>query len=219
MDDALIRKIVLTVIEQLSNTSINSITDSIFILSNNDNFYFKNELESTGYKLNIASNVKNINIDNYNTIVIDDLSVEILSCIANLIYKDDNISFIINALLSGKRVIGLKNIEKFNNYKQNATNKLFSKLLDLENIAKSYGLIISENKTFLSFFKKIDVKSDIGNTFDLTDKKIITESDILGIINEYSSVVINNKAIITPLVIDYIKDNKINIIYKDKEVL
>lgn len=215
MDDALIRKIVLTVIEQLNNVPINSITDSIFILSDNDNFSFKNELESIGYKLNISSNTKNIDIDNYNTIVIDDLSVEILSCIANLIYKDDNISFIINALLSGKRVIGLKNIEKFSNYKQNVSNKLFSKLLDLENTAKSYGLIVYENKTFLSYLKKMDIKSDISDAFNLTYKKIITESDILGIIDKYSSIAVNNKAIITPLVIDYIRDNKINIIYKD----
>lgn len=219
MEDALIRKIVLTVIEQLNNSSVNSITDSIFILSNNDNFYFKNELESIGYKLDISSNTKNVNIDNYNTIVIDDLSVEILSCIANLIYKNDDISFIINALLIGKKVIGLKNIEKFKNYKQNSTNKLFSKLLDLESTAKSYGLIVSENNTFLSYFKKMDVKRESENIFDLTDKKIITESDILDIINKYSYILVNSKTIITPLVIDYIRDNKINIIYKDKEVL
>ncbi|MEI0532241.1 hypothetical protein R4I97_11845 [Brachyspira pilosicoli] len=210
MDDALIRKIVLTVIEQING----KLANSMFVLSNNDTFLFKDELESIGYKLDIASNVNNANIDNYNIIVVDDLSVEMLSCISNLLYKDDNISFILNALLSGKKVIALKDIKRFNNYNNTASNALLSKLTELENIAKSYGLLIHDNNTFLQYFYDKNVVVNKESTVDLTDKKIITKSDIADVINNCSNIIVSNKAIITPLVIDYIKEKKINILYK-----
>ena len=214
MDDLILKKIVLEVINQLNKTCI----DSIFVLS--DNFCFKNELEGMGYNINITSSVNNINIDDYSAIIIDDLSAEILSCISNLLYKNENIAFIINALLSGKKVIALKNNEKFNNYKNTASNYLFSKLLELENTAKSYGLVILENRNFLSYFKKDNKENNdknivnSGNCFDFTDKKIITKCDIIDIINDYSSIKVKNSVIITPLVMDYIKENKINILYE-----
>ena len=214
MDDLTLKKIVLEVINQLNKTGV----DSIFVLSNG--FCFKNELESIGYNLNIASSANDINIDDYSAIIIDDLSAEILSCISNLLYKNEDISFIINALLSGKKVIALKNNDKFNNYKNTASSQLFSKLLELENTAKSYGLIILEKNNFLSYFKK-DVKENddknivsSGNCCDFTDKRVITKSDIIDIVNDYSSIKVRNNAIITPLVMDYIKENKINILYE-----
>lgn len=214
MDDLTLKKIVLEVIKQLNKTCV----DSIFVLSNG--FCFKNELESIGYNLNIASSANDINIDDYSAIIIDDLSAEILSCISNLLYKNENTSFIINALLSGKKVIALKNNDKFNNYKNTASSQLFSKLLELENTAKSYGLIILEKNNFLSYFKK-DVKENndknivsSGNCCDFTDKRVITKSDIIDIVNDYSSIKVRNNTIITPLVMDYIKENKINILYE-----
>ena len=210
MDDALIRKIVLTVIEQLNKPSVNS----IFVLSNNSVFCFQNELESIGYKVDVSSSVNGINIDNYDIIVLDDLSVELLSCISNLLYKDDNTSFIINALLSGKKVIGLKSSERFENYKKTVANALFSKLLDMENIAKSYGLIISESLDFFSYFNNENEIVNIDNNFDLRDKKIITQDDILDVVNKYSGIIVNKHAIITPLVLDYTRENKINILYE-----
>ena len=214
MDDLTLKKIVLEVIKQLNKTC----TDSIFVLSNS--FCFKNELESIGYNLNIAYSANDINIDDYSAIIIDDLSAEILSCISNLLYKDENTSFIINALLYGKKVIALKNNDKFNNYKNTASSQLFSKLLELENTAKSYGLIILDKNNFLSYFKK-DVKENndknivsSGNCCDFIDKRVITKSDIIDIVNDYSSIKVRNNAIITPLVMDYIKENKINILYE-----
>ena len=214
MDDLTLKKIVLEVINQLNKTYV----DSIFVLSHG--FCFQNELESIGYNLNIASSANDINIDDYSAIIIDDLSAEILSCISNLIYKNENTSFIINALLSGKKVIALKNNEQFDNYKNTASSQLFSKLLELENTAKSYGLIILEKNNFLSYFKK-DVKENddknivsSGNCCDFTDKRVITKSDIIDIVNDYSSIRVRNNAIITPLVMDYIKENKINILYE-----
>ena len=148
------------------------------------------------------------------------MSAEILSCISNLLYKDENTSFIINALLYGKKVIALKNNDKFNNYKNTASSQLFSKLLELENTAKSYGLIILDKNNFLSYFKK-DVKENndknivsSGNCCDFIDKRVITKSDIIDIVNDYSSIKVRNNAIITPLVMDYIKENKINILYE-----
>ncbi|MEI0446720.1 hypothetical protein R4J03_06625 [Brachyspira intermedia] len=214
MDDLTLKKIVLEVINQLNKTCV----DSIFVLSNG--FCFKNELESIGYNLNIASSANDINIDDYSAIIIDDLSAEILSCISNLLYKNENTSFIINALLSGKKVIALKNNDKFNNYKNTASSQLFSKLLELENTAKSYGLIILEKNNFLSYFKKDAKENDdknivsSGNCCDFTDKRVITKSDIIDIVNDYSSIKVRNNTIITPLVMDYIKENKINILYE-----
>lgn len=215
MDDLVLRKIVLEVINQLNNN--NKCTDSIFVLSDNNSFCFKDELENMGYKMHISNKTDNINPNDYSMIIINDLSIEMLSCISNLLYKNDNISFIINALLMGKKVTALKNTEKFDSYKQNASNPLFSKLLELENTAKSYGLSILETKHFLSsFFKKNENEAVIktGNCFDFTDKKIITKSDIIDIINNYSSIKVRSNAIITPLVMDYIKENKINILYE-----
>ncbi len=214
MDDLTLKKIVLEVINQLNKTYV----DSIFVLSHG--FCFQNELESIGYNLNIASSANDINIDDYSAIIIDDLSAEILSCISNLLYKDENTSFIINALLYGKKVIALKDNNKFNNYKNAASSQLFSKLLELENTAKSYGLIILDKNNFLSYFKK-DVKENndknivsSGNCCDFIDKRVITKSDIIDIVNDYSSIKVRNNAIITPLVMDYIKENKINILYE-----
>lgn len=215
MDELVLRKIVLEVINQLNNN--NKYTDSIFVLSDNNSFCFKDELENMGYKLYISNKTDNINPNDYSMIIINDLSIEMLSCIFNLLYKNDNISFIINALLMGKKVTALKNTEKFDSYKHNASDTLFSKLLELENTAKSYGLSILETKYFLSsFFKKNEneVVINTGNCFDFTDKKIITKCDIIDIIDDYSSIKVRNNTIITPLVMDYIKDNKINILYE-----
>ena len=212
MDDLTIRKIVLEVINQLNNKCI----DSIFVLSNNNNFCFQNEIENMGYKLCISNTADNINCEDYCMIIINDLSIEILSCISNLLYKNDNISFIINALLSGKKVIALKNTDKFDTYKRTASNPLFSKLLEFENTAKSYGLSIVETKDFLSSFCKKNDSEVINKSdcFDFTSKKIITKCDIIDIVNNYSSIKVNRNVIITPLVMDYIKDNKINILYE-----
>ncbi|MDO7021455.1 hypothetical protein Q5M86_11795, partial [Brachyspira innocens] len=130
---------------------------------------------------------------------------------------DSNTSFIINALLSGKKVLALKDNDKFDNYKKTASNQLFSKLLELENTAKSYGLIILDSKSFLSYFSKNsnnEIKSSSAS-FDFTDKKVITKSDIMDIVKDYSSIIVRNNVIITPLVMDYIKENKINIIYNE----
>ena len=215
MDDLVLRKIVLEVINQLNNN--NKCTDSIFVLSDNNSFCFKDELENMGYKMLISNKTDNINPNDYSMIIINDLSIEMLSCISNLLYKNDNISFIINALLMGKKVTALKNTEKFDSYKHNASDTLFSKLLELENTAKSYGLSILETKYFLSsFFKKNEneVVINTGNCFDFTDKKIITKCDIIDIIDDYSSIKVRNNTIITPLVMDYIKENKINILYE-----
>ncbi|WP_300367686.1 hypothetical protein [Brachyspira sp.] len=211
MDDSLLKKIVLEVINQLNKTSC---IDSVFVLSKNNNFNFKNELENIGYHLNISSTFDNININDYSIIIIDDLSVEILSCICSLVYKDKNISFLIDALLCGKKVIALKDNSKFNNYKNNASNQLFNKVLELEKIAESYGLVILDNDNFISYFNKNSNIISTGNYFDFTDKKVISKCDIMDIINHYSSIKVRNNVIITPLVMDYIKENKINILYE-----
>ncbi|MDO6993384.1 hypothetical protein Q5M87_05105 [Brachyspira innocens] len=211
MDDLVLKKIVLEVINQLNKTCI----DSVFVLSDNNSFCFKNELENMGYKVDISNNACDFN--NHCMFIIDDLSAEIISSISNLLYKDSNTSFIINALLSGKKVLALKDNDKFDNYKKTASNQLFSKLLELENTAKSYGLIILDSKSFLSYFSKNsnnEIKSSSAS-FDFTDKKVITKSDIMDIVKDYSSIIVRNNVIITPLVMDYIKENKINIIYNE----
>ena len=101
MDDLVLKKIVLEVINQLNKTCI----DSVFVLSDNNSFCFKNELENMGYKVDISNNACDFN--NHCMFIIDDLSADIISSISNLLYKDSNTSFIINALLSGKKVLAL----------------------------------------------------------------------------------------------------------------
>lgn len=84
--------------------------------------------------------------------------------------------------------------------------------MELEKTAESYGLVILDNNNFLSYFNKNIIST--GNCFDFTDKKVISKCDIMDIINHYSSIKIKKNVIITPLVMDYIKENKINILYE-----
>ena len=76
--------------------------------------------------------------------------------------------------------------------------------------------VIVETKDFLSSFCKKNDSEVINKSdcFDFTSKKIITKCDIIDIVNNYSSIKVNRNVIITPLVMDYIKDNKINILYE-----
>lgn len=218
MDDMLIKKIVLAVIEQL-NANSRKKTDSIFVLS--DNIYLKNTLEANGFNVYMSPNINDININDYKAIIIEELSVDMLTSIANLVYKDKNISSIIEALFLGKVVIALRGGIKYYKYKETSSKELYSKLMDLENIVKSYGLLILD---FINIFqyiikgngnknKKID-KSYNTDYFDLTNKKVITEDDIIEVIDNFSGIKVNKGIIITPLVMDYIREYNIEIIYK-----
>lgn len=216
MDDMLIKKIVLAVIEQL-NADSRKKTDSIFVLS--DNIYLKNTLEANGFNVYMSPNINDIN--DYKAIIIEELSVDMLTSIANLVYKDKNISSIIEALFSGKVVIALRGGIKYYKYEETSSKELYSKLMDLENIVKSYGLLILD---FINIFqyiikgkanknKKID-KSYNTDYFDLTNKKVITEADIIEVIDNFSGIKVSKGIIITPLVMDYIREYNIEIIYK-----
>ena len=216
MDDMLIKKIVLAVIEQL-NADSRKKTDSIFVLS--DNIYLKNTLEANGFNVYMSPNINDIN--DYKAIIIEELSVDMLTSIANLVYKDKNISSIIEALFSGKVVIALRGGIKYYKYEETSSKELYSKLMDLENIVKSYGLLILD---FINIFqyiikgkanknKKID-KSYNTDYFDLTNKKVITVADIIEVIDNFSGIKVSKGIIITPLVMDYIREYNIEIIYK-----
>lgn len=214
MDDILIKKIVIAVIERLNKKKLNS----LFVLS--DNNYLKGTLEANGYNVYMSPSAHGIDIKNYNAIIIEELSADILTSIANLIYKNENISFIIEALFSGKLVIALKGGVKYYKYKDTSSKELYSKLMDFENRAKSYGLLILD---FINIFqyiaksnesndKKIN-KHDNTDFCDLTGKKVITEDDIIEVIDNFSGIKVNKSVIITPLAMDYIREYKVKIIY------
>lgn len=212
MNDIIVKKIVLAVIERLNEIK----SKSIFVLS--DNINLKNTLEANGYKVYMSTSVKGIDFNNYKAIIIEELSADMLTSIANLLYKNDNISFIIEALLSGKVVIALKNGIKYYGYRETSSKGLYSKLMDLENIAKSYGLLILEFINIFSYIENKDKKiNKVYNTgfCDLTDKKIITEDDMVEVIGNYSNIKVNKGVIITPLVMDHIKEYNIEIIYNN----
>lgn len=216
MDDILIKKIVVAVIEQLNKKR----SDSIFVLS--DNIYLKGTLEANGYNVYMSPSVKGIDFKNYKAIIIEELSADMLTSIANLMYKNENISFIIEALLSGKVVIALKGGIKYYKYKDTSSKELYSKLMDLENIAKSYGLLIID---FINIFQHIakgnenknkKINKDCNANFcDLTSKKVISEDDIIEIIDNFSGINVNRGVIITPLAMDYIREYNIEIIYNN----
>lgn len=216
MDDILIKKIVIAVMEQLNKKK----SDSIFVLS--DNIYLKGTLETNGYNVYMSPNVNGVDIKNYKAIIIEELSADMLTSIANLMYKNENISFIIEALFSGKLVIALKGGIKYYKYKDTSSKELYSKLIDLENIAKSYGLLIIDFINIFQYINKINESKDKesneyynANFCDLTGKKVITEDDIVEVIDNFSGIKINKRIIITPLAMDYIREYKLEIIYNN----
>lgn len=135
----------------------------------------------------------------------------------------------VRALLNGKDVYLLTDKIEYKKYAATSNKLLYNMYIDYENKIKSYGVrfvelkelsaclegnsCISQNKT-LEDNSDIQICNDTDNKndADLTEKKLISEADIKNAYkNGITSILISPKSILTPLALDFVRTNRLNI--------
>lgn len=128
-------------------------------------------------------------------IFITELSLKLLSSLANLTYTSKEEEFILNSLLKGKEIYIFQNNIEYKKYIDTLPKEIYKKYVSYENTLKSYNV---------KFIKSIN---ELQKNNSKKEKLISLDN-----INKYISngkVVLNNDMIITPLAKDYIAENKL----------
>ena len=128
-------------------------------------------------------------------IFITELSLKLLSSLANLTYTSKEEEFILNSILKGKEIYIFQNNIEYKKYIDTLPKEIYKKYVSYENTLKSYNVKFIKN---INELQKNNSKKE----------KLISLDNI----NKYISngkVVLNNDMIITPLAKDYIAENKL----------
>ena len=148
--------------------------------------------------------------------------------IATLTGINEEENFIINMLLSGKKVYVLESGLEYRKYKNTAPRALYNKYLSFEKELKVYGIDIIEfiekvedKTTRKEEYKKVEEVSALETlnsipeeemSFEIRNKKLISEGDLRKpFMNGMKSVVIDKKSIITPLANDFIRIHSLKV--------
>lgn len=160
--------------------------------------------------------------------IVSKLSIKSMANIATLTGINEEENFIINMLLSGKKVYVLESGLEYRKYKNTAPRALYNKYLSFEKELKVYGIDIIEflekfeDKTIRKEeYKKVEEVSALETlnsipeeemSFEIRNKKLISEGDLRKpFMNGMKSVVIDKKSIITPLANDFIRIHNLKV--------
>ncbi|MFR1707443.1 MAG: TIGR02536 family ethanolamine utilization protein [Clostridium sp.] len=160
--------------------------------------------------------------------IVSKLSIKSMANIATLTGINEEENFIINMLLSGKKVYVLESGLEYRKYKNTAPRALYNKYLSFEKELKVYGIDIIEflekvedKTTRKEEYKKVEEVSALETlnsipeeemSFEIRNKKLISEGDLRKpFMNGMKSVVIDKKSIITPLANDFIRIHNLKV--------
>lgn len=157
-------------------------------------------------------------------VIIPQLCLSGMANIANLTSSSDREYFTIKMLMMGKKVYVLEDGLHYRRYKNTAPKALYNKFLEFEKQLINFGVEIIPNPFHIENTKESSVYSkDItpinnlynNESYDIRNKKIITEADIRKhYINGAKVILVDKSSIITPLAQDFVKINRIEIIRK-----
>ncbi|MPQ42898.1 TIGR02536 family ethanolamine utilization protein [Clostridium tarantellae] len=180
-------------------------------------------------KLNSLS--KEFNVMNYkedikdcDALVISNLNLTGLSNLALGTSVSQEESFILKMIMQGKKIFLMKDGIEYRRYKQTAPKVLYNKYINYEEELRTFGvqvidkicdITLDDEGVYLEteiIEKSIEVEVIDNKTIDLVGKKLISEGDLRKPhINGKTTLLVDNKSIITPLAKDYIRINRLKI--------
>ncbi|SKC81578.1 ethanolamine utilization protein [Maledivibacter halophilus] len=162
-------------------------------------------------------------LDSFKYIIAPNLSNKDLAGIALGIEKSNISRFIIEGILRGKKIIAIEDGIEYKKFKERSNLNFFRIFEEYQEKIMKFGISVVKRENLYMIFKEKETKNfskkldGLKENLDeaLLNKKVIIEKDIYNAYNiGYKNICINKKSIITPLAVDYIKSNKINIRYK-----
>lgn len=193
------------------------------VIMQNDNIEKYYELLGAEYNLiSYDEDIKDCDV-----VIVPKLCLKSMGNLANLICSTEEEHFIIKMLMSGRKVYIIEDGMYYKKYKNTAPKQLYNKYLDFEKQLTNYGIEILRN-SFNNTYKLEEAQIinnipniiNIDESAEITNKKLITESDIKKhYIKGSRLIVIDSKSILTPLAKDFIRINHIEIMRKSGENL
>ncbi|MGL5244265.1 MAG: TIGR02536 family ethanolamine utilization protein, partial [Sarcina sp.] len=162
------------------------------------------------------------NIKDCDVLVISNLCLRGLTNLALGSSISQEERFILKMLMKGKKVFLMKDGIEYRKYKQTAPKVLYNKYINYEEELKSFGVqVIDKVRDITLNNEGVYLETEIveenieiidDKTIDLVGKKLISEGDLRKPhINGKTTVLVDNKSIITPLAKDYIRINRLKI--------
>lgn len=154
-------------------------------------------------------------IEPYETVIVPSLSIDDHVNIALGLRTNVITRGISDALLHSKKIILLEEGLQYNCYKKSSNSTYSQMLEDYLKRIQAFGIIICNEVEILKHIEERSRKEPkYIEVIDLKDKKVITEGDLQ---KHYKTgcqkVLISNKAVITPLARDYIREKNIKLIF------
>lgn len=163
-----------------------------------------------------------INMKNYNHIIVANLCNKGLSSLALGLCNDNVQAFLIEALFNGKKVYVLKEGIEYRKYSTNANSELYNLYNQYECKIMSYGVVLVSETSLIQSMKSgatfneqvvqalplIESTNNVQShqVVEISNKKLITESDLKKLyMNGIKEVTIIHKAILTPLAQDFVR--------------
>lgn len=188
LTEELVNEIVEKVLKEINKTDI----EKNLIISDN------NQIESNEILyLDYDTNTK------YNKYIIKDLSLKECACIIHNIRYNQKVNFI----LDNYKLLKMS-VLKFNKDENDMASVYYEMLLQM-------GFDFIED--YLQENNNINKNIVEEKEFIFNNKKLINERDLIDLrLIEDSTIIISNKAIVTPLAKDYLRKNKVKIIKEAK---
>lgn len=195
---------------------------SIVVIGENDVDFYKEALKE--FDINpLTSECKDCDI-----LLISKLCIKGLSNISQGTCTTKAENFALEMLLKGKKVYILEDGIEYRKYKNTAPKVLYNKYIKFEEELLAYGIEIINDLNELSIesrdqkvsFNGIKEEKDLEPsitadelTINLSNKKLVSESDLRKPhINGVKTLIIDKKAMLTPLAKDYIRINNLNVV-------
>ena len=180
---------------QEENSKSNSLEKrkSIVVIGESNVSFYREALK--GFDINpLTSECKDCDI-----LLISKLCIKGLSNIAQGTCTTKAENFALEMLLKGKKVYILEDGIEYRKYKNTAPKVLYNKYIKFEEELLAYGI---DTTAIADEF-----------TINLSNKKLVSESDLRKPhINGVRTLIVDKKAIITPLAKDYIRINNLNVV-------
>ncbi|GAA0679277.1 MULTISPECIES: TIGR02536 family ethanolamine utilization protein [Clostridium] len=195
---------------------------SIVVMGESDVDFYKKALKE--FDINpLTSECKDCDI-----LLISKLCIKGLSNISQGTCTTKSEKFALEMLLKGKKVYILEDGIEYRKYKNTAPKVLYNKYIKFEENLLSYGIEIINDLNKISIeskeqkisFNGIKEEKDLESsivadeiTINLSNKKLVSESDLRKPhINGVKTLILDKKAILTPLAKDYIRINNLNVV-------
>ncbi|SFB28488.1 TIGR02536 family ethanolamine utilization protein [Clostridium frigidicarnis] len=213
--DTLVDLIVKEVYKKLQETNnVNENKKTAVVFGGSDSTRYERVLGNEYDVVNYENNLEKCDV-----IIIEKLCLKGLGNLAALTGVSKSEAFIIKMLMEGKKVYVLEDGLEYRKYKSTSPKALYNRYIDFEKELIKYGIDIISSPCAISSNSvsnvispnnvvtiKEEVEVENNSTFEIRNKKLITESDLRKpYMNGMKAVIIDKKSIITPLANDFVR--------------